>query len=251
MRSWRKLHSKVIFSERAPLLSDSALTLFFLLVMVQDDNGYYPWTPQAVRSFTLSRTWSFEQTTELANELVAAGMAFWDKDATGIVLDRGEELNGRLRKAREALTYRNRPVVQHETPPDALGTEADRRLPLSVQRPPIDQTRLDKEEESEKEKEEEAEAEPGESDADSPIHFQGDILGHYSSQELLDLRGSFPLFDLEFEAERCFAWYKGKGDSIRDARGVFRNWPGRARPPNRSLPPSEASHTMPPSSLSE
>ena len=91
MRKWRKLHSNLIFSERAPMLSDSAMILFCLLVLVQDDEGFYPWTPQAVRSFTISRTWSFEQATELANELVAAGMAFWEEGAAGIVLHRGKE----------------------------------------------------------------------------------------------------------------------------------------------------------------
>ena len=139
MRSWRKIHSKLIFSERAPLLSDSAMTLFCLLVVVQDDVGYYPWSPQAVRSFTISRPWSFEQTTELANELVAAGMAFWDEDSKGIVLHRGEELNGLPRKYSTVLSYRKRPIVANETPPDALGTEVDRRLPLADQRLPSDE----------------------------------------------------------------------------------------------------------------
>ena len=64
--------------------------------------GFYPWTRSSQSAdFTISRTWSFEQATELANELVAAGMAFWDEGATGIVLDRGEELNGQLRKDRD------------------------------------------------------------------------------------------------------------------------------------------------------
>ncbi len=232
MRSWRKLHSNVIFSERAPLLSDSAMTLFCLLVVVQDDEGYYPWTPQAVRSFTISRPWSFEQTTELANELVAAGMAFWDEDSKGIVLHRGEELNGLPRKYRAVLTYRKRPIVANETPPDALGTEVDRRLPLADRRPPIDE---------DKDKDEDEETE-----TDLPIHPKGDILGQYSPQDLLDLRGSFPLLDLEVEADRCVDWYNGKGETIRDVRAVFGKWLERARPPSRALPFSKAKHSRPP-----
>ena len=144
IRSWRKLYAKVIDSERAPRLSDSAFTLFFFLVAMQDDEGFYPWTPQAVRRLTLSREWSFERATELAKELTAAGMTFWDEGATGIILYRGEELNGRPRLTRDALTFRNRPVVPHSTPQEALGTEVDRRLPLADQRLPIDQTRQDK-----------------------------------------------------------------------------------------------------------
>ena len=240
MQTWRKLHVSIIDSERAPLLSDSAFLLFFLLVAAQDDEGFYPWTRQVVRRLTISRTWSFEQATELANELVAAGMAFWDEGATGIVLDRGEELNGSLRKGREALTYRKRPVAQHETPQEALGTEADRRPPLADRRPPIDKTRPDQEEETDRESETE------ESYTDSPTNVQGGIFGHYSSQELLDLRGSFPLLDLEVEAERCVDWYKSKGNSIRDARAVFRKWLERARAPNRALPLSKAKHSSPP-----
>ena len=176
MRSWRKLHSNVIFSERAPLLSDSAMTLFCLLVVVQDDEGYYPWTPQAVRSFTISRPWSFEQTTELANELVAAGMAFWDEDSKGIVLHRGEELNGLPRKYRAVLTYRKRPIVANETPPDALGTEVDRRLPLADRRPPIDKTRQDQDKDEDKDEDKDKD-EDEETETDLPIHLQGRHLG--------------------------------------------------------------------------
>ena len=49
-------------------------------------------------------------------------MAFWDEDETGIVLHRGEELNGLPRKYSAVLTYRKRPIVANETPPDGLGT---------------------------------------------------------------------------------------------------------------------------------
>ena len=246
MRTWRKLHVKVIDSERAPLLSDSAFLLFFLLVAAQDDEGFYPWTRQAVRRLTISRTWSFEQATELANELVAAGMAFWDEDCKGIALHRGEELNGKLRKDREAQIYRKPLVVQHGTPPDGLGTGADRRQPLADRRQPladrrqpIDKTRPDREEETDRESETETE----ESDTDSPTNLQGGILGHYSPQDLLDLRRAFPLLNLEVEAENCVVWYERKGNSIRDARAVFRKWLERARPPDRKIPPSNANHT--------
>ena len=240
MRSWRKLHSNLIFSERAPLLSDSAMTLFCLLVVVQDDEGYYPWTPQAVRSFTISRPWSFEQTTELANELVAAGMAFWDEDSKGIVLHRGEELNGLPRKYSSVLTYRKRPIVANETPPDDLGTEVDRRLPLADRRSPIDK---DKDKDKDEEEETDREPETEESDTDLPIHPKRDILGQYSPQELLELRVSYRLLDLDFEAEKCLAWYRGKGERIRDSRAAFTRWLERARAPNGAGPPSKANNS--------
>ena len=76
MRSWRKLYFKIIDSERAPQLSDSAFTLLPFLLAMQDDEGFCPWTPQAVRRLTISREWSLEQPTELAKEIVVAGMAF-------------------------------------------------------------------------------------------------------------------------------------------------------------------------------
>ena len=239
MRKWRKLHSNLISSERAPLLSDSAMILFCLLVLVQDDEGFYPWTPQAVRSFTISRTWSFEQATELANELVAAGMAFWEEGAAGIVLHRGKELNGLPRKYSTVLSYRKSPIVANETPPDALGTEVDRRLPLADRRLPLDQTRLDKEVEVEVEIETETE----ESDTDLPIYPKGDILGQFSPQEWEDLRVSYPLLDLAVEAEKCLAWYNGKGEPIRNLRAVFTRWLERARAPNGALPPSKANNS--------
>ena len=37
---------------------------------------------------------------------------FWDEGAKGIVLHRGEELNGLPRKYSTVLTYRKRPVAQ-------------------------------------------------------------------------------------------------------------------------------------------
>ena len=237
MRKWRKVHSNLIFSERAPMLSDSAMILFCLLVLVQDDEGFYPWTPQAVRSFTISRTWSFEQATELANELVAAGMAFWEEGAAGIVLHRGKELNGLPRKYSTVLSYRKRPIVANETPPDALGTEVDRRLPLADQRLPSDE---DKDEDGDGEGDGDGD---GDGETDSPSNLQGGILGHFSPQELVDLRESYPLLDLEIEAEKCLAWYRGKGEHIRDARAVFRKWLERARPPDRKIPPSKANHS--------
>ena len=240
MRSWRKLHSNLLFSERAPLLSDSAMTLFCLLVVVQDDEGYYPWTPQAVRSFTISRPWSFEQTTELAKELVAAGMAFWDEDSKGIVLHRGEELNGLPRKYRAVLTYRNRPVDTNETPPDALGTEADRRLPLADRLLPSDK---DPDRDKDKDEEIDREAETEESYIDLPIHPKGDILGLFLPQELEDLRVSHPLLNLEVEAEKCLAWYRGKREHIRDSRAAFTRWLERARAPTGARPPPKANRS--------
>ena len=68
-------------------------------------------------------------------------------------------------------------------------------------------------------------------------------MGHFSPQELVDLRESYPLLDLEIEAEKCLAWYRGKGEHIRDARAVFRKWLERARPPDRKIPPSKANHS--------
>ena len=121
------------------------------------------------------------------------------------------------------------------SPPDALGTEADRRLPLADRRPPIDK---------DKDKEEEEETE--ESDTDLPIHPKGDILGLFPPQELEDLRVSHPLLNLEVEAEKCLAWYRGKREHIRDSRAAFTRWLERAREPNGVLPPSKAKHSSPP-----
>ena len=232
MRSWRKIHAALIDSERAPQLSDSALALFFLLVMGQDDEGFFPWSTQAVRRLTINRSWSLEQTSLLASELVAVGMAFWDEGGQGIILDKGEFLNGRPRKYREPLTYRPRPNLATEMHEAGDQHEADRR-------PAIDKRRLDKEEETDRE------SEPEESDTDSPILLQGDISGQFSPQELQDLRVSFPRLDLEIEAEKCLAWYQSRGDGIRDARTVFVRWLERARPPNGALPLAKANHSEP------
>ena len=240
MRPWRKFHSALIDSERASRLSDSALALFTLLVLAQDDEGYFPWSAQIIRRVTISRTWTIRETTVLAEELVSVGMAFWDEDRRGIILDKGEELNGRPRKYREPFTYRSLPSVSTDALESSDSQQEDRQLPVGDHwsatgraRPDIDgDTDIDKEEESD------VEAESGVGQADLPAQPRLDILGQFSLQELDNLRNSFPLLDLETEASKCIRWYQDRGQDIRNGLAVFRKWLERARPSSGAIPPA-------------
>ncbi len=103
MREWRKLYSSIVDSEQIAALSDSAFSLFTLLIIAQDDIGYYPWTPVKIRTLTISRGWTLEQAQSFFCEIKEAGLAI-EQDG-GIILVNGATLNGQPRNDRRTLTY--------------------------------------------------------------------------------------------------------------------------------------------------
>ena len=93
MRSWRKLYSSILESDQCANLSDGAWSLLTILIVAQDDSGFYPWTPTRVRRVTAARpAWSHDVATAHAEELVSSGIAEWVDG--GILLGTGKELNG-------------------------------------------------------------------------------------------------------------------------------------------------------------
>ena len=54
---------------------------------------------------------------------------------------------------------------------------------------------------------------------------------------------SFPSLDLEVEAEKCLAWYRSKGEPIRDSRAAFTRWLERARAPTGARTPPKANRS--------
>ena len=96
MRSWRKAHASILDSEQLAQISDSAALLFDLLNLVQDDTGYYPWTPTRIRRLTACRPrWTLADAYQYAEEIVGVGLAAWVDG--GIVLIGGAERNGKPR----------------------------------------------------------------------------------------------------------------------------------------------------------
>ena len=92
MRSWRKLESGIVTSDRLSKVSDSAKWLFALLVVAQDDEGKYPWTPIMVRSLTVGTSWDCATSDLLLNQLRVANVV--EVRDGYVVLHRGAEKNG-------------------------------------------------------------------------------------------------------------------------------------------------------------
>lgn len=103
MRPWRKIHQSVLESRRFAELSDGAACLFFLLVIGQDDVGWYPWERLKIRRLTVARQWTDADADRFATELVTVGMAEWAEG--GLMLHRGADLNGRFRRDVTPLVY--------------------------------------------------------------------------------------------------------------------------------------------------
>ena len=92
VRLWRKLESSVVTSERLSKVSDSAKWLFALLVVAQDDEGKYPWTPTMVRSLTVGTSWDSQCCDSLLSELRESGVTTWREGF--VSLTNGAEKNG-------------------------------------------------------------------------------------------------------------------------------------------------------------
>lgn len=75
MREWRKLHYSIITSDRLSKVSDSAKWLFALLVVAQDDEGKYPWTPPRINALTAGTDWDRLATESALTQLRVAGVS--------------------------------------------------------------------------------------------------------------------------------------------------------------------------------
>ena len=130
MRTWRKLHSKILDSPDITPLSDGAIVLLTFLIAAQDDSGYYPWDDTSIRRLTVTRpSWSRDVYVTLQGELVACGIARLEDG--GIVLVNGEKLNGLPRKDVDKELYpRNR---------DVYVTSTSRHIPVAQSR--VEQSR--------------------------------------------------------------------------------------------------------------
>jgi hypothetical protein len=136
MREWRKLHSGILESRRFAELTDEAAVLFFLLISAQDDTGYYPWEPTKIKRLTVARDWSLDRTQTFAEELVQHGMAEWVDG--GLMLRKGESLNGRPRKDIAALIYSRNESV---TPRNDTATPRDESVSLEKSRIRVEKSR--------------------------------------------------------------------------------------------------------------
>jgi hypothetical protein len=116
MRDWRKVYRSITSSERLASVSDSAAWLYVLLLVNQDDDGCYPWTPAMVKALTATRDWSLDQATELLGELCGVGAADYTEDRRIVTLYQGALMNGvpRDSHSREPRRYHVTADVRQE-----------------------------------------------------------------------------------------------------------------------------------------
>jgi len=107
MRDWRKVYRSITSSERLAQVDDAAAWLYVLLLVNQDDEGRYPWTPAMIKALTATRSWSFDDATALLRQLCGVGAADYAADLCTVTLRGGAEKNGvpRDSHSREPRVY--------------------------------------------------------------------------------------------------------------------------------------------------
>ena len=131
MRTWRKLHHGIINSDRLASVSDSARWLFALLVVAQDDEGKYPWTPTKLAALTVGTAWTRVVTDSLASQLRDAGLVTLDKGCIWIV--DGADKNGTPANSKSyPLVYDLIAELYDESMPTRSRLEADSSATLQI-----------------------------------------------------------------------------------------------------------------------
>ena len=108
MRDWRKLHSKIVGSEKLAACSFEARWLWALLIVAQDDDGKYPWTPIKVRQLITGTDWDISRCEELCSELALQGLCT-RTDEGFVELVNGAEMNGHPTSSRNSVLYELEP----------------------------------------------------------------------------------------------------------------------------------------------
>lgn len=100
---YRKVWRSIVASDKLAIVSFEARWLYVLLLVEQDDDGDYLWTPVFRRKVTVGTPWTDEQTTGYADELVNAGLC--ERNGNCIRIVGGPEKNGQLRNYNTRFVY--------------------------------------------------------------------------------------------------------------------------------------------------
>jgi hypothetical protein len=79
------LHQGIITSDKLGGTGDAAFRLFMYLVVAQDDDGNYPWTPIKRKALVIGTSWDDAKTVQLGNELVSSGVCEISAEMLSIV----------------------------------------------------------------------------------------------------------------------------------------------------------------------
>lgn len=137
MRTWRKIYASMLESSQVASLSDRGIVLLTMLIIAQDDTGFYPWERTKVNRLTLIRPkWNAKTVQLTLKELCSAKLVEFVDD--GVVLLKGSQLNGNPRKDIDDLIYERQRRV------DVTLTEDQRDVDNTLLQSRLDLSRLDK-----------------------------------------------------------------------------------------------------------
>jgi len=95
---WRKLHRRMLVSDKLPLISDAEERLLWRLVLVADDSGLFPADPRTIRNQCLASValehadWTIAKVAACLDHLAAVGLiAFYEADGRRYLAIRGHE----------------------------------------------------------------------------------------------------------------------------------------------------------------
>ena len=106
MRQWRKLNTEIISSGRVREIDFEQRWMLTLLLMGQDDDGYFEWEPAKVLPLVAgTTTWSLEKCEQLVGSLCDAGLL--TRVECYVILYQGTKYNGQPRSDRNGRFYRS------------------------------------------------------------------------------------------------------------------------------------------------
>lgn len=211
-RPWRAIHESWLQSERLSLVSDRALSLFFMLLTKQDDGGRLEWTQTRVLSLVAVRAWSFKQATKYLEELAKVGSVIIE--GRWVTLHRGAEFNGTPASgSAETMIPRFYPgytasilAVDSKSNPFISLPEYTRVYQTGVdrsKRPSILAVSL----------------------SDWSLYLTEHWLPFITSDWQANIIATYPNLNLLTEAQRCVDWWAVKPDkSPKRPALAFRNW---------------------------
>jgi hypothetical protein len=131
MRDYRKLYASIVVSEKLANVPMDARWLWVLLLVSQDDDGKYPWTPVKIKALTVGTNWSNEDVQNLAVVLTESQLIYKDND--WMYISKGIEKNGKPSNAKGLMVYDSASTefqlsldsasTQSELSPDSVSTE--------------------------------------------------------------------------------------------------------------------------------
>ena len=103
MREYRKIYASIVVSEKLAKVSTDARWLWVLLVVSQDDEGKYPWTPIKIKALTVGTNWSSDDVQSLGSVLAESELIHIESPWVYIV--KGTEKNGQPTNTKSFMVY--------------------------------------------------------------------------------------------------------------------------------------------------